>query len=136
MFERMHGGPVFALAQIQDTVFEGCFPNILPNAWGNSFQCECMLHLYHTRGNAGNYFEELFMYWLCVRGTVLNLASTITVTGWGPFGMNLQTISLYVKTKGVILSTLIDEVRPPVPSNPSTSSLPGECSRAPPPPSH
>ena len=48
----------------------------------------------------------------------------------------------YVKIKGVVFSTLIDEVRPPVPCSPFQPPnlfLPGECSQAttpPPPPSH
>ena len=46
---------------------------------------------------------------------------------------------LYVKTKGVMFSTLIDEVRLPIPYSPLETpnlSLPGECSGAPPLPSH
>ena len=43
-------GPVFALARIQEHIFEELFSAYLPNSWGNSCRCEHMPHPYsHPR---------------------------------------------------------------------------------------
>ena len=67
-FARIHVGPLFALARIQENNFEELFSAYLPNFWGNLFRCEYMPRLYsHLRKYREN-LGELFMYWFRASG--------------------------------------------------------------------
>ena len=50
MFARIHAGPVFALARIQENTFEEAFPEYFAKCLGEVIRCEYMLRLYsHPR---------------------------------------------------------------------------------------
>ena len=54
LFARIHAGPVFALARIQENIFEELFSANLPYSWGNWPRCEYMPRLYsHPRRGGG-----------------------------------------------------------------------------------
>ena len=60
----MHTGPVFALARIQETIFEKLFSDYLLNSRGNSFLCEYMLRMsLHPREYRK---KHLANYFLCI----------------------------------------------------------------------
>ena len=62
IFARIHAGPVFALAQIQEYIFE-VFPEYFAKFLGEFSRCECMLRLYsHLR----EYMKKFLANYLCI----------------------------------------------------------------------
>ena len=63
IFERIHAGPVFALARIQDIIFEEVFPGYFDKFLGEFTRCEHMPCLYsHPR----EYRKILLANYLCI----------------------------------------------------------------------
>ena len=63
IFARIHAGPVFALARIQENVFEEVFPEYLAKFLGEFTRCEYMPRLYsHPR----EYRKIFLANYLCI----------------------------------------------------------------------
>ena len=62
---RIHAGPVFALARIQENIFEEVFPEYCAKFLGEFIRCEYMPRLYsHPR----EYRKIFLVNYLCARG--------------------------------------------------------------------
>ena len=63
IFARIHAGPVFALARIQENIFEEVFPEYFANFLGAFIPCEYMPRLYsHPR----EYRKIFLANYLCI----------------------------------------------------------------------
>ena len=75
LFAQIHAGPVFALARIQENIFEELLSAYLPNSWGNSFRCEDMPRLYsHPREYRKNSWRIIYVLVSCQGGKLRELS--------------------------------------------------------------
>ena len=98
IFARIHAGPVFALARIQENVLEELFPECFAKLLGEFTRCEYMPRLYsHPR----EYSKILLVNYLCigfVPGGIVSTGGSL-----GPLGTGGQFSGLEVyRSRGKI----------------------------------